>query len=79
MLVRVISVVPYLALRQAGVAVDQWTQLTLTRRAQAIALLRQAHSFYHTLDVPEAIEIQTILSELDKNANQPPDQPASDP
>jgi len=34
---------------------------------QAVALLRRAHSLYHTLGVPEAIEIQNLLSTLDKH------------
>jgi hypothetical protein len=48
----------------------------VTRATQATALLRQAHSLYHTLGAPEAIEIQTMLSTLDEDSSQPPDQPA---
>jgi tetratricopeptide (TPR) repeat protein len=52
------------------------TLLRAKHTTQAIVLFREAHSLYHTLDVPEAIEIQTILSTLDNDTNQPPDQPA---
>jgi DNA-binding SARP family transcriptional activator/tetratricopeptide (TPR) repeat protein len=34
-------------------------------RTQAVALLREAHSLYRTLGVPEATEIEAILSTLD--------------
>ncbi|HEY3609851.1 MAG TPA: tetratricopeptide repeat protein [Pseudonocardiaceae bacterium] len=35
---------------------------------RAVALLRQAHSHYHALGVPEAIEIRAMLSTLDNDA-----------
>ena len=43
----------------------------------AITLLRQTHSLYRNLGVPEATEIQTTLSTLDKHAGRSPDQPAT--
>jgi tetratricopeptide (TPR) repeat protein len=49
--------------------------LPTTNTTHAIALLRQAHSLYHTLGVPEAIEIQTVLSTLDNHTDHSPDHP----
>jgi tetratricopeptide (TPR) repeat protein len=56
------------AIHQAHAMAGQARCLLLAAdTTQAVALLRRAHSLYDVLGVPEAIEIQTLLSTLDKH------------